>query len=111
MESPRPSHTCPACQTPVLDATAAFCSHCGRPLVPADSPRAKWHQSVGFILIMIFFVLGPLALPLILKNPRLSSRARWILVGVTLLYTVVVIDAGRRMIASITSTLNTGLSF
>ena len=95
----------------MLDAAAAFCSHCGRPLASAKSPRAKWHQSVGFLLIMIFLVLGPLALPLILKNPRLSSRARWILVGVTLLYTVVVIDAGRRMIASITSTLNTGLSF
>ena len=80
-------------------------------MVPADSPRAKWHQSVGFLLIMIFFVLGPLAIPLILKNPRLSSRARWILVGVALLYTVAVIDAGRRMIASVTSTLNTGLSF
>ena len=77
----------------------------------ADSPRAKWHQSVGFLLVMIFLVLGPLAIPLILKNPRLSSRMRWILVGIALLYTVVVIDAGRRMIASVTSTLNTGLSF
>ncbi|MBI2885335.1 MAG: hypothetical protein HYY15_04090 [Candidatus Omnitrophica bacterium] len=108
MDSPQPSQACPACQAPA-DAAAAFCSRCGKPLAPAGSPRAKWHQSVGFILVMIFFVLGPLALPLIVKNPRLSPRMRWVLVGITLLYTVVVIDAGRRMVSSMTAAFNSTL--
>ena len=88
-----------------------FCSRCGRPLASASDPsRARWYQSVWFLLVMIFFVLGPLAIPLIVKNPRLSPRMRWVLVGVTLLYTIVVIDATRRMIATITSMVNTSLS-
>ena len=111
MEHPTPSQSCPACHTPVVEATAMFCSHCGRSLAStADSPRARWYQSVWFLLVMIFFVLGPLTIPLIVKNPRLSPRMRWVLLGVTLLYTIVVIDATRRMIASITSMLNTSLS-
>ena len=89
-----------------------FCSHCGKPLASAaDSPRAKWHQSIWFALLMIFFVLGPLAIPLILKNPRLSPRLRWVLVGVALLYTLLLIDTARRMLASITSMFNADLSF
>ena len=112
MEQPTSSQICPGCQTPVVEAAATFCSHCGKPLASAaDSPRAKWHQSIWFTFIMIFFVLGPLAIPLILKNPRLSPRLRWVLVGVALLYSLLLIDTARRMMAFITSTLNTNLSF
>lgn len=44
------------------------------------APRpSRWYHSVWFVLVMLFFVLGPLALPLLWSSPRFSRAAKWTL--------------------------------
>ena len=65
----------------------------------------KWHQNVWFVLFLLFFVLGPLGLPLVWKNPRLSRTVK---IGLTLLtvgYTFLLI----RMTAEMLQTMRTSL--
>lgn len=54
--------------------------------------KPKWYYNIWFVLGMLFFVLGPLGLPLVWKSP---SFARWVKVVLTIvmvIYTVVLID-------------------
>ena len=44
---------------------------------PQDSSR--WYHSVGFVLLMLFLLAGPLALPLLWKSPRFALWAKWLL--------------------------------
>ena len=66
-----------------------------------DAPKPKWYYNVWFVLLMLFFVLGPFGLPLVWKHPRWS---RWIKIALTLtmvVYTVVLIDATIRAVRAI----------
>lgn len=55
---------------------------------PADPQKAAWYYSPWFVLFMILFVLGPLALPLLYKSPRFSMRWKiiWTLITVILIF-------------------------
>ena len=55
-------------------------------------PQPKWYYNTWVMLGMLFFVLGPLGLPLVWKHPRWT---RWVKVGVTVLmvvYTLWLVD-------------------
>ena len=59
------------------------------PPVPATPPpSARWYHSVGFVLLMLFVVLGPLGLPLLWKSPRFSQVAKIALTVVVVACTV-----------------------
>ena len=45
-----------------------------------EAAKAKWYHSVWFVLVMLFFVLGPFGLPLVWKNPRFSG---WVKIALT----------------------------
>ncbi|MBI4343438.1 MAG: hypothetical protein HY601_01310 [Candidatus Omnitrophica bacterium] len=47
----------------------------------ASTSRSRWYHSVWFVLAMLFFVMGPFALPLLWKSPRF---ALWAKVALTL---------------------------
>lgn len=65
-----------------------------QPPAPLQDPaKPKWYHNVWFTLFMLFFILGPLGLPLVWKNPRFSRRAKIILSLATVLYTLWLVDA------------------
>ena len=102
---------CPACSQPT-SAEALFCSQCGKPLgLGAASPAARWYHNIWFVLAMIFFVMGPFALPLVWKNPRFSRSVQWALTVVCLLYTIgllkMMVDVANLVIGQ----LNTSFTF
>lgn len=104
----------------MCDAAVAFdaqyCSRCGVELrAGTAAPRgARWYHNVWVVLFLILFVLGPFALPLIWKNPRLSHTEKLALSGVALAYLVFVGLAINRLIAGVSSSLegfNAALTF
>jgi hypothetical protein len=66
-----------------------------------NTPKPKWYYNVWFVLLMLFFVLGPLGLPLVWKNPRFSRGVKVTLTLVMILYTVVLIDVTVRMFRAV----------
>jgi hypothetical protein len=53
---------------------------------PADARRARWYHDVRWLLVLIFFVLGPLAIPLVWRSPTLSRRSKITLTAVAIAY-------------------------
>jgi hypothetical protein len=70
------------------------------PAAPAP-PHTKWYYNVWFVLFMLFFVLGPLGLPLVWKSPRFSRGVKWALTALTLAWTLWLIDATIRVTTSV----------
>ena len=66
-----------------------------------NAPHPKWYYNVWFVLLMLFFVLGPFGLPLVWKNPRFSRGVKVALTVVMVLYTVVLIEATIRMVRAV----------
>ena len=56
----------------------------------------KWYYNVWFVLLMLFFVLGPFGLPLVWKHPRFSRLVKLLLTLAVLVYTVWLIDLSIR---------------
>jgi hypothetical protein len=56
------------------------------------APTNRWYHNVWFVLAMLFFVLGPLGLPLVWKNPRFSRSVKWLLTVVMAAYTLWLVD-------------------
>ena len=52
-------------------------------------PKLKWYYGVWPVLIGLFFLLGPLGLPLLWRSPYFPKWAKWILTSVVILLTVV----------------------
>ena len=79
---------CPVCGDAVA-AEANFCGRCGRSLSATASPaKGRWYHNIVFVLVMLFFVLGPFGLPLVWKNPRFSRPVKLILTALTIGYTL-----------------------
>lgn len=55
-------------------------------------PETKWYHGRWMVLLMLFFVLGPIGLPLLWKSPRFSRRWKQILTALTLIYTALVLQ-------------------
>ena len=86
--------TCPLCSEPVLPEQK-YCTRCERLLssaTPGEPSKSKWYYNIWVLLFMLFFVLGPLGLPLVWKNPRLSRPMKMALTLVMVIYAVVLVD-------------------
>lgn len=70
---------------------------------PSESPKSKWYHNLWFILVMLFFVLGPFALPLLWKSPSLPKPVKIIL---TLLVVGIAFGAIFMIQSSLRSVLN-----
>ena len=116
MVDPTNAHTCDACHAP-LATEAQFCSRCGAPLslgATSAPARPKWYYNVWFVLLMLFFVLGPLGLPLVWKNPRFSKTVKMLLTGAMVLYTLLLVDVVVRAVGAVMDQMrqfNSTLSF
>ena len=100
--------TCVACGV-VAPEGGRFCSACGMAL-PASSAQpakaAKWYYNIWFVLLMLFFVVGPFGLPLVWKNPRFP---RWLKLTLTLAmiaYTALLVDLTIRMTRAVLEHVN-----
>ena len=52
-----------------------------------EPPKPRWYHNVWLVLVMLFFVLGPLGLPLLWKSPHFARWAKIALTILTLVYT------------------------
>jgi hypothetical protein len=69
---------------------------------PPGAPKSRWYYTVWAVLFSLFFVLGPLGLPLLWKSPHFSRTAKLLLTGLVLAVTwwaiVVAIHAVRAVV-------------
>ncbi len=53
----------------------------------SETRKVKWYLKPMGIVLLLFFVLGPLGLPLLYKSPNFSKKIKIILTIVVLIYT------------------------
>ena len=58
-----------------------------------DEGKIKWYLRPISVVLLLFFVLGPLGLPLLYKSPKFSKTLKVILTIVVVLYTCYLIFA------------------
>ena len=99
--------TCPLCNAS-MEPERKYCPRCEQ-LLSGSNPaqllqpavKPKWYHNVWVLLLMLVFVLGPLGLPLVWKNPTL---ARWVKVALTLamiVYTMLLIEGTLKMVSAV----------
>jgi hypothetical protein len=55
--------------------------------------KIRWYFRPTSVVLLLFFVLGPFALPLLYKSPKFSKRLKIILTIVVIIYTSYLIFA------------------
>ena len=72
---------CSAC-TQQLDPTDSFCRHCGR----RRGAKTRLYHQRWFVLVSLFLVVGPFALPLLWRSPRFSRSQKIVITGLQLVF-------------------------
>ena len=62
------------------------------PHVPTQAPNVPWHLRPLWVLILLFFVLGPLGLPYLWKSPCFSQGMKIVLTIAVLAYTALLLS-------------------
>jgi len=103
---------CRSCYA-VVDAGDNFCRRCGAPIGSAAVPRPsaqddanrpvlaevveprsvgrKWSDSPWIVLVLLFFVLGPLALPMLWRSRQFSLVWKLVLTAIVIGLTVLIL--------------------
>ena len=55
--------------------------------MPKEEGKVKWYLRKTSVILSLFFVLGPLGLPLLYKSPKFSRKVKIILTIVVIIYT------------------------
>jgi hypothetical protein len=58
-----------------------------------EEGKIKWYLNPVSVVLLLFFVLGPFALPLLYKSPKFNKTSRIILTIVVIIYTSYLIFA------------------
>jgi O-antigen/teichoic acid export membrane protein len=59
--------------------------------MPAKDKKAKWYLKPVSVILSLFFILGPLGLPLLYRSPYFSKRTKVILTIAVIIYTIYLI--------------------
>ncbi len=98
--SPTPWNPCIRCGQGI-DASFTYCPHCGKP----QREGAAWYYHPVWILVLGLLVIGPFALPLVLRSTKMTLAQKWI-VGVLIVgNTVLVLYYTYRITQSLATTL------
>ena len=91
---------CPRCCA-VLDASDNFCRHCGQPTresaagrsgqIATTARKSNWAESRAMVFVMLFVVLGPLALPLLWRSREFSLVWKIVLTVVMVALTALIL--------------------
>ncbi len=91
---------CPQCCA-VLDASDNFCRHCGQPTresaagrsgqIATTARKSNWAESRAMVFVMLFVVLGPLALPLLWRSREFSLPWKIVLTVVMVALTTLIL--------------------
>jgi predicted nucleic acid-binding Zn ribbon protein len=85
---------CPFCAEEIQD-DAVKCKHCGEFLIDAElkgfkkNADLKWYYRTPMTILWIA-LLGPFAIPFILKNPQYSTTSKTLWVIAAILFTILV---------------------
>ncbi len=62
------------------------CPDCGAIMDPVQRKRS---MSPIIVILLLFFVLGPFALPMLWRNDRFNTATKWVLTVMVVIYTFV----------------------
>ena len=63
--------------------------------------KVKWYLRPPGVILLLFFVLGPLGLPLLYKSPKFSKKLKILLTVAVMIYTAYLISASIEMVRKI----------
>lgn len=66
----------------------------------------KWYYRPAWVVVLLFVVLGPLALPFLWKSPRFSRPLKVVLTVLALAYTTLLIGETIRLFRAVTSEMD-----
>jgi len=66
-------------------------------------PRLPWYQRPVWVLVLLFVVLGPLALPQLWKSPAFSRGAKIVLTVLVVAYTALLVDEMMQIVRLLTT--------
>jgi hypothetical protein len=58
-----------------------------------EDEKVKWYLRPISVILLLFFVLGPLGLPFLYRSPKFSKPLKIILTAVVIIYTLYLIFA------------------
>src|SRR2546427_3325372 len=61
----------------------------------------KWYYRPGWVVVLLFLVLGPLALPYLWRSPGFSRRLKFVLTVLVIAYTGLFIDEMIRVVRAV----------
>ena len=70
---------------------------------PPSKPR--WYYNIWFVLAMLLFVLGPLGLPLVWKNPRFNRGTKYALTVLMVVYTLFLIKLTAQLVRAVSQSV------
>jgi hypothetical protein len=68
--------------------------------------RTKWYYRPAWVLVLLFVVLGPIALPILWRSPSFSRPVKVVLTVLVLAYMALFVDETIRVFRMITSEMD-----
>jgi len=68
--------------------------------------RTKWYYRRAWVLVLLFVVLGPIALPILWRSPSFSRPVKVVLTVLVLAYMALFVDETIRVFRMITSEMD-----
>lgn len=84
-----------------VDEQDRFCRHCGI----GQGANLPWYYEPFWIGFLALFAMGPFALSLVWKTPKLSTRGRWLFTAGLLFLTAYIIFSLKRSLDLVRSFL------
>jgi hypothetical protein len=76
------------------------------PRVPTRGPDVPWYLRPFWVLVLLFFVLGPLGLPYLWKSPRFSQSIKVVLTVAVVAYTGLLVSETIALVHTMQDQLN-----